>query len=814
MIKQSATTTLLVLVTCASALGVGTSHWSQTSEADFKAGKFDNVVATNLGDLKLSRATRTLLGQDPRVSAVYALAEAPDGSIYAATGPQGVLLRVNRDGAVETAATVADNVSLFCAIVDRDGRVLVGTAGARGQIYRVEKPGAAPVSIFSADGVQYIWALAQTPDGNLYAATGPNGQLFEIKPDGSSRVLFDSDENNLLSLVSDGKDLLYAGTDPNGHVYRVNRKSGEMFVVYDAPETEVTALAIDAKGNLFAGTGQSTGGPAAAVEAPAATGATGRPELDQPRETPIPSEPPGSPEPPKPPEMPLPGPNDPPAIPKDPAAPTTRRADARDASNPYVPRYLSAAALQPVPGEPPGDPGEPPPPPGRKPGKPPVSVAAGQAQLQPAGVISEHKAGEPAAGGNGIYRIDPHGFVTEVFRQNVLVLSLVVEPRGVLLVGTGSEGMVYQINPAADETVVIAKVDPKEILTVLPARDGKIYMGMANEGQVATMSSGYATRGTFTSPVLDATQISRFGKIRLRGTLPGGTSLTVSTRSGNVEETADAAGWSKWTDEVPAAEFLPITSPPARFLQYRLTFNGSNEGRDTPVVDEVAVAYQTPNLPPRVKSVNVGAGAGVAGAGGEASAEVVPQPSAPAPSTTTTISWEAEDPNTDTVRYALYYRAAPRGEWILLKDKLDEATYEWNTRTVADGRYEVKVVASDEAANPAGEGRTGSRVSDPVVVDNTPPAIGDLRVIPGSDRAHVRARAVDRTGTVASLEYAVDSHDDWQAVLPADKIADSPDEAYDFAIERLSPGAHQITLRATDSRGNRAFETVAVKVGA
>src|SRR3954469_13817511 len=85
-----------------SALAVGTSHWTHTNEADFKAGTFDNVVATNLGDLKLSRATRTLLAQDARISAIYALAQAPDGSIYAATGPQGVLLRIDGDK-VETA---------------------------------------------------------------------------------------------------------------------------------------------------------------------------------------------------------------------------------------------------------------------------------------------------------------------------------------------------------------------------------------------------------------------------------------------------------------------------------------------------------------------------------------------------------------------------------------------------------------------------------------------------------------------------------------------------------------------------------------
>src|SRR3954463_4894394 len=95
-----------------SVLAVGTSHWTHTSEADFKTGTFDKVVATNLGDLKLSRATRTLLTGDARVSAVYALAEASDGSVYAATGPQGVLLRI-KDDKVETAASLDSNLNLF-----------------------------------------------------------------------------------------------------------------------------------------------------------------------------------------------------------------------------------------------------------------------------------------------------------------------------------------------------------------------------------------------------------------------------------------------------------------------------------------------------------------------------------------------------------------------------------------------------------------------------------------------------------------------------------------------------------------------------
>jgi hypothetical protein len=78
----------------------------------------------------------------------------------------------------------------------------------------------------------------------------------------------------------------------------------------------------------------------------------------------------------------------------------------------------------------------------------------------------------------------------------------------------------------------------------------------------------------------------------------------------------------------------------------------------------------------------------------------------------------------------------------------------------------------------------------------------------------VRASNVDRTTTVASFEYSVDSGADWQAVLPSDNIFDGPEEKVDFTIPRLAAGAHQITLRAGDAKGNHAYETVFVNIEA
>jgi hypothetical protein len=856
------------------ALAVGTSNWSHTTEADFKNGTFDNVVATNLGDLKLSRAVKTLLEQDPQVSAVNAMAEGPDGAVYAGTGPRGILMRAKGE-TVEKVAIIDDATNIFSLAFDKDGRLLIGTGGESGKILRVDKPASlkairdeekaeAPGAektekkddkakddkpagekskdglkeIFSAEGVQYIWAIRQTPDGNLYAATGPTGQLWEIKPDGSKRVVLDSDENNLTALVSDGKDMLYVGTDPNGLLYRVNRKTGESFVLFDAPEAEISGLVIDAQGNIYASTAEAREEGAAAATAGAAE-KNGRPEGGA-AGVQITSEPPKEP---KPPELPNPQPGKPEPIPK--AVPTAPKppanSGAKSERNPQsrLPRGFGieqallgivmpqAEATDPEPSAPrrppraPAPPGAPKPGPGPSPGPNPgpgpgTAPTTGPTLPMPAHQPTvEPTAAEPKPEGNAVYKVDRDGFVTEIFRQPVLILSM-VEREGQLLLATGSEGQVYQINPAAEETSVVAKVEPKQIMCLLPTSDGRVYLGTANVGGIAAMSSGYAAKGTYTSPVLDATQISRFGKMHLHGSVAEATSITVATRSGNVHDAAEK-GWSKWTDEAPVTEFLQVESPPARFLQYRLTFT-SKAGKTTPVIEDVNVAYQVPNLPPQIKAVRVqpasdpaamaaaAAAAANGGEGGPTSAQPIVS------SRKLTLAWEASDPNNDPLQFSVYFRRGEGSPWILLKDKLPEPTYEWDTRSVADGRYEVKVIASDAAANEPGKGKTASRVSDPVLVDNTPPVVGDLKSEQRGADVKVSFRAVDRTSVVAGAEYSVDSSKDWQAVLPSDNIWDSPEETAAFNIRGLQPGNHQVTIRATDAKGNQAFESIFVTV--
>jgi hypothetical protein len=415
--------------------------------------------------------------------------------------------------------------------------------------------------------------------------------------------------------------------------------------------------------------------------------------------------------------------------------------------------------------------------------------------------------GQPRPDGNAIYRIDVDGFVTEVFRQRALVLSI-AEKDGVLFVATGSEGMVYQVNPAAEETIVLAKVDPKQVTCLLPAKDGNIYMGTANVGGIGTIGSGFARSGSYTSPVLDATQISRFGKMQLHGSLPGGTTLTVATRSGNVKD-ATQTSWSKWSEPVNAAEFVQVDSPTARFLQYKLTFTSGEEGKATPVVEDVGIAYQIPNLPPQVKSIKVAAQPEPPQPGADAG-----EPARVARAPRQRIDWEAFDPNNDAMRYALHFRRGPASPWILLRENVAETNLDWDTRSVADGRYEIRVTANDAKANPPGKGRSASRVSDPILVDNTAPIVGSVKWNPAGAGVNVDLKVIDRSGIVAALDYSVNAAKGWQAVLPSDNIFDSPEEAVSFTVPGLDAGSHQVTVRATDARGNQAFESVLVTVPA
>jgi hypothetical protein len=330
-----------------------------------------------------------------------------------------------------------------------------------------------------------------------------------------------------------------------------------------------------------------------------------------------------------------------------------------------------------------------------------------------------------------------------------------------------------------------------------------------------------AEGGELLSSVLDARRFARFGRVRSVGA--GG--RTFSTRSGNAD-TPDTT-WSRWQ---PVAGDGGIASPPGRFLQWKVRL-GAGDAR----VDEVTVSYRESNQPPRIEELSV-APQGQAFREGEMSprTESVTQTLAGGQKVEysatiggsrplkempiwarglRTLSWRGVDPNGDALRYAVAVRADPDGPWIEIAKDLEVSVLTWNTNTLGDGRYRVKVTASDAEGNAVGEGLTAEAVSEPFSIDNTPPRVTalDAAVKPGG--VEVSGAAEDGEGWLQRLDLAIDDGA-WHSLSPDGGLADAPKLTFRTLLKDLGPGAHLLSVRAVDAAGNAATRAVRVTVAA
>jgi len=169
-----------------------------------------------------------------------------------------------------------------------------------------------------------------------------------------------------------------------------------------------------------------------------------------------------------------------------------------------------------------------------------------------------------------------------------------------------------------------------------------------------------------------------------------------------------------------------------------------------------------------------------------------------------TFSWKADDPNGDTLSYDVLYRPVGEERFRMLRRGLTEPVLAWDTTTVPNGRYVVRVAASDAPSNPEALALRADRESEAFDVDNTPPSV--TAQLAGG---RVRAQVKDDSSAVRRTEYSIDGSA-WEEIHPTDGISDTPEEAYEFAPETTTPGPHMVVIRAMDLLGNVASARVEI----
>jgi hypothetical protein len=165
-----------------------------------------------------------------------------------------------------------------------------------------------------------------------------------------------------------------------------------------------------------------------------------------------------------------------------------------------------------------------------------------------------------------------------------------------------------------------------------------------------------------------------------------------------------------------------------------------------------------------------------------------------------TFVWRAEDDNRDELVYDVQYRREGETSWKQLRRGIVDAIMVWDTTSVPNGRYVLRIVASDAPSNSPSTALSGAMESTAFDIDNAPPAIAVTSVRRDGTRATITFEVRDDHSAVQKADYSLDG-DRWQTIYPKDGIADSRFEEFELGLEGEA-AARGVILRATDALNN------------
>jgi len=323
--------------------------------------------------------------------------------------------------------------------------------------------------------------------------------------------------------------------------------------------------------------------------------------------------------------------------------------------------------------------------------------------------------------------------------------------------------------------------------------------------------------------VRDATTVSSWGTISWRARVPEGARVELRTRSGN-SATPDET-WSPWSEAYAEPCGEQIRSPKARYLQWKATLAGKGE---SPVLTSVTTAYLQRNLRPRVTGITVyppgivfqkpfSTGETEIAGFEEGWPDTRPSPAALAAGTPTPSSsqgpalgrrtyqkglqaftWKAEDDNDDNLQYDVLYRRETDAAWKTVRRAITDQLFVWDTTSVPNGTYILRIVATDAPSNPPGAALAGEADSVSFDVDNTPPSIQVTGVRRQGDANVIAFEVRDDHAAVQRVDFSNDGTR-WRPIYPVDGICDSRVERFELTVDG-DPA--NVVIRAMDAMSN------------
>jgi hypothetical protein len=750
-----------------------TTIWELNGYQDFLRGRLSGLSLTRDGRLVPGPSLAPVYSTDQ--PEIWSVATGPDGSLYLGTGHRGRLIKVDASGKGSVLWT-ADQPEIFAVTVDRAGVVYAGTS-PDGKVYRIENGKAAE---YFSPHEPYIWALAFAPHGSLYVGTGQQGKIYRVTSANHGELYYETGQSHVTALAFDREGRLLAGSEPNGILYRITgnpaaANTGRAFVLYQSHLPEIRTILTAPDGTIYA----SALGGSVARRVGAASSATNTSGTTV-------------------------------------TAPPTSITVTADAQ---------AAMITPPKPEAP------------KPSTTPPTVAAATTTLEYTGVER-----------SALYRISPDNTVETLWSsKDENIYDVAAEPSGTLLLLTDAQGRIYRIDGRMDgrrsaslradtasgssgdgisqDPALVAQANESDATRLVISPRG-VFAALGSAAKLVRLDANTTAGGWFESPVHDAGTVARWGRLSWMNVngAAANQGVTFKTRTGN--SVRPDATWSDWS--APIVTPSAITSPHARFIQWRAEFSGAPAE-----IASVRLAYLPQNTPPMIRSISVSSSSSASSSTKAASSTPSSSSSAysitvtdtgdastPAGTQTQTLGrpsgqqmqviWQADDPDGDKLSYTLYFRGEDEREWKLLRANMSENTYPLDSDALADGRYYFRVVASDRPSNAADQARQTELVSSPVVIDNTPPVVTASSPQRTGTTVDINVDAEDRGSDLRRCEYSLDAQP-WLPIEAADGLTDSPREHFLIHIDNFPAGEHVVVVRVYDTAGNAGLAKIVVR---
>ncbi len=752
--REIAAVLLFVALSTAVGQAVTSKVTRHSSSKDLLAGEPDGVIVSSRGTIQLGRDAKVLASDFENVWSVNSIIVS-GGTIFIGTSPNGHVYRYNL-GKLTKIYPPEDEKR---AAPPKAGEPKKEASQDEGGSGEKRKDEGKVIEAKERLSNRHIFAMSMDVAGRLLAGiSGDECRLCRYEAGKMETIFEPNDAKYIFAIETDNIGNIYLGTGPQGKVYALDPSGKVAQLVYRSQDKNILSVATGRDGLIYAG--GDTRGLVYRIN-PRNKTATVLYDSDEPEISAL--------------------------LSLDGVAPQAGVLYAAATSANVVEAEQRFAAQQAVSGRPETKKEES--------GKTP---ADGEMRLKVANSspTASSRAAPPAprpvprpakpGSASYIYKIDKQGYVTEVFSEAAVFLCL-ARQEGTILVGSGNEARLYSVDPEAERQTILYEDKKAAQITAATVSEQDIYVGTANPARLVLLSSTYAPRGTYRSDLIDAGQPAKWGKLQVDAEIPRGCKVLVASRSGNVKDVNDPT-FSDWTEPVEMTGPIQLRCPIGRFCQYKLLLE-SEDSRKTPTIREVTVASTVPNLAPKVETIDV---ARLQNPGKEGVFK---------------LGYKAGDENEDKLLYRLDFRKVGRANWILIKDKIEADTYEWDSKTVEDGRYEIRVTASDERGNTVATKLTGRRISDPLVVDNTGPLIRKYSLEKNGKAATLKLEVTDELSVISKLDYTIDSNVEWKGALPDDLVCDTTEESFAITTEELESGEHVIALRIIDDMGNATFKT-------